>query len=390
MRFPSRSPRVFRLISPCVRTQSFALAIGVTFGAAACATSGTTGGTTTTASPEPATPVVVPESQTRPWPVKTREQVDLWLHGFALIQDDSSTIPFFRRGYRDDVTVLKNRANVLSQLDVNVDRLSAQLRENRALINAQFVPLYFSSVDQMRSAITRFLQANGNPNAAGSREEAEQFAMLAGYFQNAQDRAFLSLFSAGLWDEENKFFHSYWVQQQRERANVIDSVQSLWQNSVRPRLQRVLNNTQQQTGDIILALPLGGEGRTISSVGNTRAATAVAFPARPSDVNEFVYVLAHELISPVVAASVSDNTTPAQQRDGTSDQLLSIGAVRGGLLWLENSAPELADGYARFYLQQAGRTPGANPKTELAKLFPLPTPIRDAISRQLESAAGGI
>jgi hypothetical protein len=359
-------------------------AITIALSTAACATGGTAAGSSGTS------PVVVPQAQTLPWPIKTREQVDLWLHGFALIQDDSSTIPFFRRGYRDEVTVLKNRANVLTQLDANVDRLSAQLRANRGLINAQFVPLYFSSVDQMHEAIDHFIASNGDPRAAESREEAAQFVILAGYFQTGQDRAFLSLFASSLWDENTKFFHSYWTEQQRIRANVIDSAQSLWQGNVRPRLQRVLNNTQQRNGDIILSLPLGGEGRTISTTGNTRNTTAVTFPARPSDVYEFVYVLAHELISPVVIAAVNDNTTPAQQRDGTADQFTSIGAVRGGLLWLENSAPDLADGYARFYLQQAGRTPGADPRAELVKMFPLPTAIRDAIARQLESAAGGI
>jgi hypothetical protein len=363
-------------------------AITIILSTAACATGGTSAGSSGTS--EPSSSVVVPQAQTLPWPIKTREQVDLWLHGFALIQDDSSTIPFFRRGYRDEVTVLKNRANVLTQLDANIDRLSAQLRANRALINAQFVPLYFSSVDQMHKAIDRFIASNGDPRAADSREEAAQFTILAGYFQTGQDRAFLSLFASSLWDENTKFFHSYWTEQQRVRANVIDSAQSLWQGNVRPRLQRVLNNTQQRNGDIILSLPLGGEGRTISSTGNTRNTTAVAFPARPSDVYEFVYVTAHELISPIVIAAVNDNTTPAQQRDGTVDQFVSIGAVRGGLLWLENSAPDLADGYARFYLQQAGRTPGANPRAELEKMFPLPTAIRNAIARQLESAAGGI
>jgi hypothetical protein len=34
------------------------------------------------------------------WPVRTREHVDLWLHGFALVIDDTARVPIFRRGYR--------------------------------------------------------------------------------------------------------------------------------------------------------------------------------------------------------------------------------------------------------------------------------------------------
>src|SRR5215218_9821283 len=50
------------------------------------------------------------------WPVKTREHVDLWLHGFAMLQEDTTFVPFFRRGYSTEMTVLKNRANVVTQL----------------------------------------------------------------------------------------------------------------------------------------------------------------------------------------------------------------------------------------------------------------------------------
>ena len=77
--------------------------------------------------------------------------------GFALLSDDStSQVPLFRRGYRDDLTVMKNKANVLTQLDVNRNKLASQLKSSRLLINAQFIPFYFSSLDEMKSVIDRF------------------------------------------------------------------------------------------------------------------------------------------------------------------------------------------------------------------------------------------
>ena len=54
----------------------------------------------------PVQPVITGRSPVLTWPVKTREHVDLWLHGFALLSNDSSAVPLFRRGYRDDLTVL--------------------------------------------------------------------------------------------------------------------------------------------------------------------------------------------------------------------------------------------------------------------------------------------
>src|SRR5215210_56910 len=93
---------------------------------AACAsTGGGAGGTATdpgTTSPGTSAGDQNAGGQNAIWPIKTREHVDLWLHGYALLQEDTTFVPFFRRGYSSEMTVLKNRANVLSQLDANRDR----------------------------------------------------------------------------------------------------------------------------------------------------------------------------------------------------------------------------------------------------------------------------
>src|SRR6202162_2011509 len=87
------------------------------------------------------------------WPIKTREHVDLWLHGFALLQEDTTFVPFFKRGYSTNMIVLKNRANVVTQLDANRDRLRARLAVNPQLVNAQFVPLSFASWTDLSQAV---------------------------------------------------------------------------------------------------------------------------------------------------------------------------------------------------------------------------------------------
>jgi hypothetical protein len=335
-------------------------------------------------------PIITGRAPDNAWPVKTREHVDLWLHGFALLSDDSAKVPLFRRGYRDDLTVLKNQANVLTQLDVNRDRLATRLRSSRLLINAQFVPFYFSTLEEMHSAIDRFVQSDGNPNAARSQVEAAQFAVLGSYFQSGADRTWLALFASSLWDEDTKFYHSYWSQKQRERANVIDSVTSMWKNLMRPRLTRYLTNTQQKDGDIILSLPLGGEGRTLSGSNGLRTSIGIEFPGRPSDAPEAMYVLAHELVGTVINAAIADNTSPAEQRDGVADRYASAASVRGGLMLLEKFVPELADGYARYYVTATGAVPGANPRAQIVSLFPLPDAIRDAIARQINTVDSGI
>jgi hypothetical protein len=285
--------------------------------------------------------------------------------------------------------VLKNRANVVTQLDANREKLRARLTANPALVNAQFVPLAYDSWDEMSRMIDVFLQAEGDPQRAANRETAQQIASLAAYFQTGPDRDWLRLFMQSLADERNRFYHSYWLEQQRERANVVTVVDSIWQKIYRPKMQAFLNNSGQANGEVLLSLPLDGEGRSESS-GKLQNILTVTFPDTPAQSVDAIYVIAHEAVATIANRAVSDNITPTEQRNGVGDRYTSAAAVRGGALLLQRVAPELLPGYARYYLTAARRTIGGDPMTSLATAFPLPDTIRDAIGRQLDVVLGGI
>lgn len=323
------------------------------------------------------------------WPIKTREHVDLWLHGFAMLQEDTTLVPFYRRGYRDQMIVLKNRANVVTQLDANREKLRARLALNPSLVNAQFVPLAFGSWDELSQVADLFLQAEGDPNRAQSREAAMAIASLAAYFQAGPDRDWLRLFIQSLRDERGRFYHSYWIGQQRERGNVLTVADSIWQNIYRPKMQAFLNNSGQANGEVLLSLPLDGEGRSQSS-GKLQNVLTVTFPDTPGQAIDAIYVIAHEAIARIANEAVTDNLTPTERRNGLADRYASAAAVRGGAMLLQKVAPELVPGYVRYYLQAARRTVGSNPMASLAGAFPLPDAIRDAIGRQLDVVIGGI
>jgi len=352
---------------------------------AGCATAGTTGGDTSTSG----TVGQNPTKPVEPWALKTREHVDLWLHGFAMISDDTTLVPYFRRGYRTEMAGLKSRANTVTQLDANNARLRARIAINPGLVNAQFLALYFDSFDAMASAVDVFYRAEGNPRAASNQETLETIALLAGYFPNSADRDWARLFVQSLRDEDSRFYRSYWDQQQRERGAVFTAVNSRWQNTYRARLQTFLNNTSQTAGEVYLSLPLDGEGRTLSA-GKRQNATAVTFPLRSSDADEAIYVIAHEVVGSLVATAVNDNVTPTDRRQGVADRYIASGAVRAGAMLLQKIAPELVNGYARYYLQSANRSAGSNPVATLATVFTLPEGITDAIRRQLDVVLGGI
>ena len=342
---------------------------------AGCASVGGTG-TGTTQDQVPSTP---PSE----WPINTYEHVDLWLHGFAMIQDDTTLVPFFRRGYKAEMNDLKRRANLTTQLDANVTTLRNRFAQNPRLVNAQFIPLYFANLDDMLQALDIFFRSEGDPRRASNQETASLIQLLAGYLPGPSEQQWAQLFVQSLRDENNRFYRAYWDQQQRERAAVLTQTRTVW-NQYRNRFERFLNNTSQTGGEIILALPLDGEGRTLTS-GKQENSTAVTFPLRPADAQEAIYVVAHELVGQIVQTAVSDNVTPTQTREGLTDRYVAAGTVRAGAMLLQKVAPELAAGYQAYYLRSAGRASGS-----FTSVFALPEGMVSAISRQLDIVLGGI
>src|ERR1700737_1857206 len=335
----------------------FAVASAATVLASCASVGGGAGGTATNGGAGPADQTVGAPNAV--WPIKTREHLSLLVPGVPLLHESTTFVPFFKRGYSTNMIVLKNRANVVTQLDANRDRLRARLAANPQLINAQFVPLSFSSWAEMSPAVDLFIRSGGDPRAASSQQQAAAIAFLAAYFPSAADRDWLRLFMQSLTDESDKFYHSYWAEQQRERRNVLDLVDTLWQSKYRPRIQRFLNNTQQAQGEVLLSLPLDGEGRSQTN-GKQANIFTVTFPDRPNDAVQAFYVIAHEAVSAVASTAVKDNLTPEQARTGIGERYQSAAAVRGGALLLQRTSPEILDGYMRYYLNSVNGAPGSN------------------------------
>ncbi len=325
------------------------------------------------------------------WPVRTAEHIDLWLHAFALISEDTARVRLYRNGYRDSLVVVKNQGNVLTSLDANRTTLAKRLSLTGGYLPAQFLPFEFANWDAMKYAIERFLQFEGDPRRAPDRETQARVALIASMFPTAADREWLRLFLAGVVDEQAQFFRAEHSRLMRSRAPVITSVDSLWQQVYRPKFERFLNNTSQRQGNVLLSLPIGGEGRTATGP-NRQTMVAVPFPARSEDAVQVLYVLAHEITGSLVGTVVADNTTPAEQRAGTADRYVSMGQVQAGAMLLAAIAPELRDGYVRYYVEQANiRRSGMTAYQALFDAgFALPPAIREALQRQIDIILSGI
>ena len=369
-----------RSLAACVGAAALCVAVG------ACAT--TVAQTATAAGAGVAGPGAI--SPDAVWPTSMREHVDLWLHGYALLTGDTARIPFFRRGYRQQMRDIRKGQRAYTALDANADKLSARFVTNPALVNGQFLPFYFSSFAQMQRVTDLFVQTAGDPRASNDPVDQQLFNVLNATYANPVDRDWLRLFVQSLADENAHFYQAYWTNETAARSATRQAVDSLWQRVYRPKLQRFLNNTQQSNGELILSLPLDGEGRTVA-YSRLQNSVAVEFPDSPAAAIDAIYVFAHETVNAITATAISDNVTPAEQRNGATARYAANANVRAGAILLQRAAPELAAGYMRYYLRSAGVSePAGDPTVQFTTTFALPDAIRDAITRQLEVVLGGI
>jgi hypothetical protein len=342
------------------------------------------------AGPQPAAAPPNPATRGVLWPVKQREHVDLWLHAFALITADTSTVPLFARGYRDHVTVVKNSRNIYTGLDSVRQVLASTLVSRPDLQGTQFLALYFGGWEEMRQAFEYFFIATAETPRAQSEAVRPIIEFMRSNFPRAEDRAFARTLIAGIEAERTAFHHAWWLEEQRAANPVFVRADSLWQASWRPALQRYLNHTQQQSGDLILARTLGGEGRAVAN-GKSASQYAVAWPRTTDSVEVVLFTFAHEAASPIASVAITDNLTPVQQREGAGARLASAGLVRGGAILLQRIDPALAERYARYYLSQMGRpVPRTDALAALEAAFPMPDEMIASMKRQVESAFGGI
>ena len=324
------------------------------------------------------------------WPVRTAEYVDVWLHGFALLTADTAKVPLFDRGYRERMLGLRRQRSVVTALDANQSTLSAGFTRNPALVNAQFAIFGFASFDEMVRVTQLFIRNDGSPGTVNDATTQQLFLWLRNYFPTVADREWLRLFVLSLQEEQTKFYNSYWTALQADRAATRQQVSTLWTGTYRAKFERFLRNVRLVDGTMILSLPIGGEGRTVTdpSLGN---GIAVPYPSTPDSALVPIYVFAHEVVATETQRALVDNTTPADQRSGVVDRMLPIATVRAGAILLQRIAPELVAGYQRYYLHCLGvAVPSGDPTAAFVASFSIPDAQLNGITRQIDLVLQGI
>lgn len=339
--------------------------------------------------PRPVAPPTGPVSVR--WPVRTSEHVDLWLHAFALLEPDSAPSPLYRRGYRDSVTVVKNRAGLFTTLDRNAAFLSKGLSRSPSLLSAQLLPLQVPNWDVLHTVAERFVQSDGDARGVKDDATATLLTDLGRAFPTAEDRAWFGSLIVALVDERRAFYADDHSRVERSRAAVVTAVDSLWQSTYKQRFTRFLANTNQASGELLLSIPVGVEGR-MSLGSNGRLTVVVPFPDRVSDASQAIVVMAHEITGSVVREVLSASAE-------TNRALAGVTQVRAGAALLERVAPELVEPYMRVYLSAyAGlrdarsgdaRSGAADVRAAFQSRFALSEPMMTSLTRQIDLVLNG-
>jgi hypothetical protein len=332
-----------------------------------------------------------------PWPVKSRYVVDLWLHGYAMLVSDTSRTPLFRADYRDAMIVAKNSRNITSRLDDNAEELRHGLRVNPRLLDGARLALREGSWEEMGNDIAAFL-TSGEEAASGKKrpsalstwkrtpkpaeETTEMSAVLGSVFRTESDRAWLKLFALSLSDEHSKFYELYWREQQHALRPTLAAVDSQFSQRYLKQLRSYLRGVRLPTGEIVLSLPLGGEGRSIFE---GQHSVAIGFPATADSSLDAVYEFAHEAVGGIAEQAVRERISPVEFRAGAAAQFESPAKVRGGAMLLQRAIPELVAGYERHYLSVARvRFSGSDLDSAFVRAFPVRQAIIDGMDQQLD------
>jgi hypothetical protein len=254
---------------------------------------------------------------------------------------------------------------------------------------AQFLPLQYPTAAEFERAMMAFQLADGDPRRARTRDDQEAILALGGIFKTAAHRAWLKEFREALRDDDEKWFRSWWSDEQKARLAALTAFDLRWQRELRPAMQRWLNASNAADGEIILSPVLEAEGRTVT-ISKRRNAVVIGWPRDTARADEAFFAFCHEIVGSVSAAAIADNLTPAQQRDGIGERLQASGLVRGGLELVRAVAPTKVDAYARFYLRAAGLPMGGDAVAALEANFALPDAIVAAIKANIAAGFGGI
>lgn len=329
------------------------------------------------------------------WRFTSSPLAALWFHGMALVDAfGPGPNPLYDPAYPGEIRRRKVEAGLGStSLDRRAGYFRGAFRRDPAFEVFHFLPLYFTQAGrgEVFSALEVLAGAEeGIPRGVTTRSAFGVAATGASLPTPAQRRV-LGEFVQVLQEEWVEFYQSHWQRATEQRRAAQQTLQALWVEEFQPALVSPLQTMGFSGGTVILAQPIGAEGRIFS--GSPRSTSDnVLVVSTPTELREApfaAYAMLRELSFPFVRrvmAKVSRRTVDPNEEE----KVAADAAVQVGALLLEQYLPDRLPDYRRFFLSRAVSSSPAGPTgsatdTAFQDAFPLAATLKVALMEELFS-----
>jgi len=333
----------------------------------------------------------LPQGQEVPrWVFVNLSGADLWFHGMALVDPQGpGPNPLYDPAYPHEARRAKESMGIYpTALDREAGRFRDAFRRDQAMEVLHFLPLYFAGagrIEIFEALKLLAVQPTGIPRSPGP-QTALGLATIGSVLQRPEQRALLGEFVALLEAEWDTYLGAEFRRDATSRDDLLRVTQSLWDQRFQPALGSFLSGTGLPGGTVALSPALGVEGRVFSGTPQSWRdnIVAVKHPGGQGTESTAIYLLIRELsfsFSRQASEKAGVETDPFDE-----EALVAKGAIRGGALLLEQSLPEEAEGFKKFFVEQGGFSVEAGKVDQAFQdAYPLSPAFLDALSEIIEA-----
>lgn len=207
---------------------------------------------------------------TERWDVRSSAAVDLWYHGLALVgYDGPGPLSWYSADYARDVRADRARRGLHTLLDRDGAVLCAAFRRDSTFEALHFLPLYFPGewperlLDLVRAVSGGDLETRQGVSPPRRGADAASVAALRAVFVTAEQRRVLHRFAEALDDEWRRYLRDYRARDARAVTARLHVIRATWSADVEPAVRDNAGWAGIRRGTILVAAPLGAEGRLL-------------------------------------------------------------------------------------------------------------------------------
>jgi hypothetical protein len=329
------------------------------------------------------------------WRFTSSALASLWFHGMASVDPfGPGPNPLYDPAYPGEIRRRKTEAGIGStSLDRRAGYFRNAFRRDPAFEVFHFLPLYFTQAGRTEVLSALEILAETEEGIPGGVTTRSAFGVAAAgaSLQTPTQRGVLGEFVQVLQEEWVEFYQSHWQRTSEQRRAAQETLQALWVGEFQPALASPLQTMGFSGGTVILAQPIGAEGRIFS--GSSRSSSdnvlVISTPTEPGEARFAAYAMLREMSFPLVRrvmAEVGGRTVDPNEEE----KVAAYAAVQVGALLLERYLPDRLPDYRRFFLSRAVSSLPAGPTgsaidAAFQSAFPLAATLKVALREELFS-----